>query len=190
MDQRERILEAAARVAGEKGFEAGSIRDIAAAAGVATGTLYIYFKGKRELMKALVDEMAEDAGVAEAAVTELRPQEALEQFVAARLRFLRSKRGLASAVLAEALFDREVAQRVREKMARPMRAVLRKLLRACGAKNPTQAAAVGWDLIVFDAVMAPSIGQEQSAGALAGTIRALAGCSRLASNLARGKRGR
>jgi len=176
MDQRERILQAAARVAGEKGFEAGSMRDIAAAAGVATGTVYIYFRGKRELLKAFVDEMGEDSGAAAAVVADLPPQQALEQFVAERLRFLRARRGLASAVLAEALFDREVAQAVKEKVARPMRAVLRNLLKACGATDPGEAAAVGWDLIVFDAVMAPSIGQELSAGKLASRIWALAGC--------------
>ena len=44
------ILERAAQVFAEKGFDRASIRDIAAATGVSLSGLYYYFKGKDELL--------------------------------------------------------------------------------------------------------------------------------------------
>lgn len=43
------ILEAARRVFARKGFDQTTVDDIAAAAGVAKGTLYLYFRSKREI---------------------------------------------------------------------------------------------------------------------------------------------
>lgn len=45
------ILEAAIELFSEKGFESTSIQDIAQLAGVAKGTVYLYFKSKDDLMK-------------------------------------------------------------------------------------------------------------------------------------------
>jgi AcrR family transcriptional regulator len=50
---RERILEAAMRLFSRLGYEAASIRLIAAEAGVAQGLMYSHFRGKEELLKAL-----------------------------------------------------------------------------------------------------------------------------------------
>ena len=67
---RDRLLEAAARVFAERGFERASVDDIAAEAGLSKGTLYWNFKSKDELFRALMDEhlvrrMHEIFGVAE-----------------------------------------------------------------------------------------------------------------------------
>jgi AcrR family transcriptional regulator len=43
------ILEAARRVFGEKGYERATIDDIARAAGVAKGTVYLYYRSKRDV---------------------------------------------------------------------------------------------------------------------------------------------
>ncbi len=43
------ILEAARKVFGKKGFDQTTVDDIAATAGVAKGTLYLYFRSKREI---------------------------------------------------------------------------------------------------------------------------------------------
>jgi AcrR family transcriptional regulator len=50
---RDAILEAAERVFAELGFGAARVQDIAEAAGVATGTVYAIFAGKRELYRAV-----------------------------------------------------------------------------------------------------------------------------------------
>jgi AcrR family transcriptional regulator len=52
--RRSEILSAARTVFARKGFEGGSVDDIAAAAGLAKGTIYIYFKSKKDIYKALV----------------------------------------------------------------------------------------------------------------------------------------
>src|SRR5437870_202941 len=52
-DKREQILDAAAAVFAGKGFFGARVSDIAARAGVADGTIYLYFKSKEEVLAAL-----------------------------------------------------------------------------------------------------------------------------------------
>jgi AcrR family transcriptional regulator len=54
---RRRLLEAAERVFGEHGYHEASIVKITEAAGVAQGTLYLYFRTKAELFEELVDDL-------------------------------------------------------------------------------------------------------------------------------------
>jgi AcrR family transcriptional regulator len=56
--RRQHILDAAAEVFSERGFNRTSIRDIANAAGVADGTIYNVFENKEALLMALVDRLA------------------------------------------------------------------------------------------------------------------------------------
>jgi TetR/AcrR family fatty acid metabolism transcriptional regulator len=55
-NKRERIITAAARFFGEKGYHNTTTSEIAAAAGVAAGTIYIYFSSKEELLVAVFEE--------------------------------------------------------------------------------------------------------------------------------------
>ncbi len=52
--RRQAILDAALTVFAERGYEAARLEDMAARAGVAKGTLYLYFKDKEALFEALV----------------------------------------------------------------------------------------------------------------------------------------
>jgi AcrR family transcriptional regulator len=63
-----RLLEAAAREFGERGYHDAAITGITARAGVALGTFYTYFESKEEVFRALVRDMshATRAHVAEA----------------------------------------------------------------------------------------------------------------------------
>jgi len=54
--KRRQILDGAARVFLDKGFDATSMGEIARAAGVSKGTLYVYFEDKQALFDAIVDE--------------------------------------------------------------------------------------------------------------------------------------
>lgn len=59
LERRAKILAAAEQVIGEKGFAAASIADITRAADTALGTFYIYFSGKDELFRELVQDMGQ-----------------------------------------------------------------------------------------------------------------------------------
>lgn len=54
--KRRQIIDGACRVFLERGFDAASMGEIARAAGVSKGTLYVYFKSKEELFEAIVEE--------------------------------------------------------------------------------------------------------------------------------------
>ena len=53
---RERILDAASRLFGSRGWEATTARDIAAAAGIASGTLFNYFQTKEAVAATLISD--------------------------------------------------------------------------------------------------------------------------------------
>jgi AcrR family transcriptional regulator len=56
---RQRILEAAERVFGEKGYFPASITEITREAGVAQGTFYVHFKSKREAFNELFEALGQ-----------------------------------------------------------------------------------------------------------------------------------
>lgn len=55
-NKRERIIQAAAKFFGDKGYHNTTTAEIAEAAGVAAGTIYIYFSSKEELVVAVFEE--------------------------------------------------------------------------------------------------------------------------------------
>ena len=55
-EKRTNILEAAARVFAREGFHNAKVGDVAREASVAHGTVYLYFKGKDELLISLFKE--------------------------------------------------------------------------------------------------------------------------------------
>jgi AcrR family transcriptional regulator len=60
-ETRERIVDAALKLFRERGFDETTMRDIAAAAGVATGAAYYYFRSKEELVMAFYVRTADEA---------------------------------------------------------------------------------------------------------------------------------
>src|SRR4051812_46778759 len=57
--RRNQILDAATRVFAQRGFHNSTIRQIAGEAGVADGTIYIYFKNKTDLLLGLLNRLNE-----------------------------------------------------------------------------------------------------------------------------------
>ena len=51
------ILDAAATLFAEKGYDRTPVKEIAERAGIAPGTIYIYFKGKRDLLLSIADRI-------------------------------------------------------------------------------------------------------------------------------------
>ncbi|MGQ9485828.1 MAG: TetR/AcrR family transcriptional regulator [Desulfosoma sp.] len=62
-DKRRRILDAAVSVFAEKGFFQARVADIARLAGVADGTIYLYFKNKDDLLISIFEEKMKEINV-------------------------------------------------------------------------------------------------------------------------------
>ena len=56
-DKRSRILQAAVKVFARRGYFAARVADVARRAGVADGTIYLYFRNKEDLLVSLFDEV-------------------------------------------------------------------------------------------------------------------------------------
>ena len=58
-DKREAILRAGVKVFAEKGYFNAKVADVARAAGIADGTVYLYFKSKNEILHSIFDQAME-----------------------------------------------------------------------------------------------------------------------------------
>ena len=81
-DKRRAILDAALRVFAERGFPAARISDIAAAAGVGKGTVYLYFASKEDLLMGVFESCVDDilSMIDELVVSRVTPREGLRTF--------------------------------------------------------------------------------------------------------------
>jgi TetR/AcrR family fatty acid metabolism transcriptional regulator len=99
-DKRERILDAAVRVFAKKGFYATRVSEVAKAAGVADGTIYLYFKSKDELLVSLFEDRVER--LLAFMHTELAPTagapEKLRRIIELQLGLLEGERDLAEVI--------------------------------------------------------------------------------------------
>ncbi len=88
------ILAAAQAAMARQGLEALTMEDIAATAGVAKGTLYLYFRGKEDLIQAMMTQAAGNFLLKlEAAVAAAEPpREKLEGVVTLMFNFLQQER--------------------------------------------------------------------------------------------------
>ncbi len=82
-DKRERLADAALDLAYRRGFERASIADIAEHAGVASGSVYYYFKTKDDVGRAVVERLADRYFSATETWRELpQPEDRLAAFLA------------------------------------------------------------------------------------------------------------
>lgn len=88
------ILQAARQVFAEKGFTAATVDDVAEAAGLAKGTLYLYFPSKREIYMAAFRMGVEDLANASRAAVDQAPsmREKLRAYIGTRLRYVEANR--------------------------------------------------------------------------------------------------
>jgi TetR/AcrR family fatty acid metabolism transcriptional regulator len=97
-EKRRRILEAAVRTFGRRGFHEARIAEIAAAAKVAEGTVYLYFRNKEDLLGVVFDESMDDVLEKGRALARSKgpASERLRALVDLHLQFIGSDRDLAS----------------------------------------------------------------------------------------------
>lgn len=114
---RTKLLAAAARAVSRDGYDGANINDISTAAGYARGTIYNYFPSKRDLILALIKDIATRhvAFISRAVLQASDPQERLERFFEAGFAFV-SENLAESQVLINTLYghDRELKQIIYE----------------------------------------------------------------------------
>ncbi|MCA9677481.1 MAG: TetR/AcrR family transcriptional regulator [Kofleriaceae bacterium] len=102
-DKRERILDAAERVFAEHGFFTARVSEIARVAGVADGTIYLYFKSKDDLLISLFESRMErvNAALAEAIAPVTGPTARLLAFIRAYLGLVHDQPSVAEVLTVE-----------------------------------------------------------------------------------------
>jgi TetR/AcrR family transcriptional regulator, fatty acid metabolism regulator protein len=102
-EKRHAILHGAVRVFAEKGFFNATVAEIARAAGVADGTIYLYFKSKDELLLSIFDEkmLALCAAAREAIDAAPSASEALRRVAALHLAAVEANPSVAAVLIVE-----------------------------------------------------------------------------------------
>ncbi len=101
-DKRERILLAAERIFARHGFFAARVSEIAKEAGVADGTIYLYFKSKDDLLISLFEQRMTQVNEAlKAAIAQVPPKDQLRAFIKAYLQLVHDEPGAAEVLTIE-----------------------------------------------------------------------------------------
>jgi TetR/AcrR family fatty acid metabolism transcriptional regulator len=108
--RRAQILAAASRVFARQGFHRTTVREVAREAGIADGTIYLYFASKQELLLALLGELARvgERPADFAALAGMDARAFLDAYLHRRFEDLREWRQLFAAVVPEVLADAEL----------------------------------------------------------------------------------
>jgi TetR/AcrR family transcriptional regulator, fatty acid metabolism regulator protein len=101
--RRREILDSAVRVFAAHGFADARIRDIAAGAGVAEGTIYLYFEGKEDLLLTAFRDVVNDfcTSIRSVLSSDLPFQDRIEQFVRLQFERIEAQPALAAVLLLE-----------------------------------------------------------------------------------------
>jgi len=102
-DKRERIMDAAVHVFAHKGFWSSKISEIAREAGVADGTIYLYFKSKDDLLISLFEDRMERVNdtLAAAMASSDNAADKLRRFVQTHLQLVAANRDQAEVLTVE-----------------------------------------------------------------------------------------
>lgn len=111
-DKEKRIIEAATKLFAEKGYRSTTIEEIAREAGIAKGTVYLYFKDKQELFHHIVQRISETHEKNQIKIHEFKEwKDRLRQYIVLQLKFFQDNIYLARISIKETYgFDEEVAR--------------------------------------------------------------------------------
>lgn len=113
------ILDAAVEVFARKGYQRATTKEIAAVAGVAEGTIYNYFRSKRELLIAIVSRLAETVPpLFTRQVSDER--ERIAAIIRNRFEALERSRPFLQAILHELAVDEELRQEFFQQVILPV----------------------------------------------------------------------
>jgi AcrR family transcriptional regulator len=138
------ILDAAERLLGRRGYEAMTVDQVAAAAGVSKPTIYLRYRSKRELVAAMIDRLRPPLpeGPTGSVVQDLIALVELEREWVERhgLRIV-------AAVLLEQDEHPELMERFQERVVEPVRAAFASVLEAAVARGELPEAAAAPEVI-------------------------------------------
>ncbi|HLV60413.1 MAG TPA: TetR/AcrR family transcriptional regulator [Fredinandcohnia sp.] len=146
-EKRARILEGAARVFASKGFLTATVAEVAREAGVADGTIYLYFRSKDDLLLRLVEArmQALRAAMEEELARYEDPRDKLAAFIRFHLRMVEQSPLEAQVLIVELRQSGADLQRALGELMRPYLALLGGVIEegiACGAMRPLDPRAV------------------------------------------------
>ncbi len=119
--RRVQILEAAAAVFARKGYQRATVKEIAASAGVAPGTIYLYFKNKRDLLLAIADQVIGQAwNQTQAEMARIDPEAYIAAILRNMLHFARHNKAFLQAVISEIWTDEELQGQFFTKIVNPL----------------------------------------------------------------------
>lgn len=101
---KQKIFDTMVELMGQRGYQGVSVDEVAAQAGVAKGTLYYHYKGKAEMMEALLHDRLDPAVEHLRAIEEKAHEnavEALKELIEAEFDFLYTQRSFARVLLTE-----------------------------------------------------------------------------------------
>jgi len=128
-DKRGAILQAAVRLFARHGFESTTTKMIAREAGVAEGTIYLYFPTKKHILLAFIEPMALETlkDILER-MKGVSDEEILYAVLFSRIRLWQTHRDLIRAVFPQVFFDRDLAESFAGRVIRPAMELLESYL--------------------------------------------------------------
>lgn len=124
-ERRAQILDAAARVFSDQGYHGATIRQIAERAGLAEGTIYLYFASKRDLLLATWEHvaLASLAPLLDRAASVERDEDFFAAMLENRFELIRRHAPLVRLVLQQADIDRTLRRALQDRL-QSMRALV------------------------------------------------------------------
>ena len=162
------IIQAAGRAFATKGYAATTVKDIAAEAGIAPGTIYLYFAGRRDILEGFFDYVIDVAITRLDDLADLPLEDALAALFCERFTLLREHLGIMKVLVSEAMFDEALATRLRDDLSRRVIQRVAKFLtdRTCGQLTEQDIhalVAMFPGIILSQGVLLPSLASEMVA---------------------------
>jgi AcrR family transcriptional regulator len=115
------ILNAAAEVFARRGYQRATVKEIARQAGIAAGTIYLYFENKRDLLLAIADRLIGQAWEqTQAEMAQLGAEEYITAVLHNTFDFIRQNQPFVQALVTEIWTDAELQDRFFNQVLAPI----------------------------------------------------------------------
>ncbi len=132
-NKRVRIIAAAAKLFGDKGYHDTTTAEIAESAGVAAGTIYIYFSSKEELLVAVFEEFLgrHMVQLREGVEREKRPRDKLIRLLTLGLELMQNNPDSARIFLSQLRQSTKMVTTVSKRSSRAYKDIIEEVLAEC-----------------------------------------------------------